>query len=64
MMSDLPREDGTRELIVFALRLGLKKQWIQYPGTHKEHFDLTETKHKLAIRLGATLCKVDCRLSN
>ncbi len=59
MMSDLPGAEGTNELIGFAIKLGLQKRWIQYPGTHKEHFDLTESKHKLAISKGAILCPVE-----
>lgn len=50
LMSDAP---SSEELITFALRLGLRPDWIQHPGTHMEHFDLTEPKRALALRLGA-----------
>lgn len=53
LMSDLPGDEGTRELIAFARRLGMRPAWIQYRGTAKEHFDLTEGKRWQAIRLGA-----------
>lgn len=45
--------DSREELEAFATRLGLKKEWIQYPDTWKEHFDVTAPKRALAIRLGA-----------
>ncbi len=46
--------DTTEELLAFADRLGLKANWIQNPGhVWKEHFDVTDTKRDLAIRLGA-----------
>lgn len=52
MMSDEPV--GTSiELLSFAVRLGLRPDWIQHPGTMMEHFDLTDTKRDLALRLGA-----------
>ena len=50
LMSDQP--DGC-ELIAFAVQLGLRPEWIQHRGTAKEHFDLTDTKRDLALRLGA-----------
>lgn len=45
--------DTSDELIEFALTIGLKESWIQYPGTWKEHFDVTESKRQLAIKNGA-----------
>lgn len=46
--------DTTAELVEFAARLGLKRSWIQNPGhVWKEHFDVTDSKRDLAIRLGA-----------
>jgi hypothetical protein len=47
--------DTTEELLNFAQKLGLRPSWIQNPGhVWKEHFDVTDTKRALAIRLGAT----------
>lgn len=46
--------DTTNELVTFAARLGLRREWIQDPGTCIEHFDVTESKRRQAIRLGAT----------
>ncbi|KIA72727.1 hypothetical protein ANMWB30_24950 [Arthrobacter sp. MWB30] len=45
--------DSTEELIAFAVGLGLRADYIQHPGTWKEHFDVTETKRRLAVRKGA-----------
>lgn len=53
LMSDLPGAEGTAELVAFASRLGQRRAWIQYEGTWKEHFDLTEPKRWQAIGLGA-----------
>ena len=53
MMSDTVNENGTRELVEFAARLGLRPSWIQHEGTWGEHFDVTTSKRLLAIRRGA-----------
>lgn len=45
--------DTTDELNAFAARLGLRPAWLQYPGTWKEHYDVTESKRKLALKRGA-----------
>lgn len=46
--------DTAEELLAFASKLGLKASWLQNPGhIWKEHFDLTDTKRELALRLGA-----------
>jgi hypothetical protein len=45
--------DTTEELIAFAVSLGLQAKYIQYPGTWKEHFDVTEPKRRLAVAKGA-----------
>ena len=45
--------DSSVELRAFARRLGLNPAWIQYPGTPKEHFDVTDTVRAHALRLGA-----------
>jgi hypothetical protein len=46
--------DSTAELHDTGTRLGLDPAWVQHPGTRREHFDLTEGKRQLALRLGAT----------
>lgn len=53
MMSTLGGEEGRQELVAFARRLGLQPAWIQFPGTHRQHFDLVAGKRKAAVALGA-----------
>lgn len=45
--------DTSEELEAFARRLGLRPEWVQHQRTHREHYDLTESKRALALRLGA-----------
>lgn len=40
------------QLMQAALDLGLRPEWIQHPGTHREHFDVTETVRQDAIARG------------
>ena len=39
--------------------IGVQRKWIQYQGTYKEHFDVCQSKRKLAIQAGAK--EVSCR---
>jgi Protein of unknown function (DUF4031) len=45
--------DNLSELLEMAMRIGVQKRWLQYPGTYKEHFDICKSKRVLAIHLGA-----------
>lgn len=45
--------DTRAELDAMADAIGMKRSWIQYPGTWKEHYDVTLSKKKLAIANGA-----------
>lgn len=46
--------DSEEELHAFALRLGLRRQWFQGPPRHfLWHYDVTETKRRRAMTLGA-----------
>lgn len=54
LLSDLPGEAGTAELVAFAERLGIEARWIQNPGTPTEHFDVREPTRQRALALGAT----------
>ncbi|QDG87132.1 DUF4031 domain-containing protein [Pseudarthrobacter sp. NIBRBAC000502770] len=45
--------DSTEELVAFATSIGLQAKYIQYPGTWKEHFDVTEPKRRQAVAKGA-----------
>ncbi len=42
MLSDIPGPEGAFELRAFALPLGFRERWVQYPGGYREHFDVTE----------------------
>mgnify|MGYP000967534893 CR=1 FL=1 len=44
--------DTRDELMQAALDLGLRFEWIQHAGTHREHFDVTETVRQVAIARG------------
>ena len=45
--------DTTDELLAMVDRIGVKRKWIQYPGTPKEHFDICMAKRAEAVRGGA-----------
>lgn len=45
--------DTSQELADFAAELGLRPEWIQHAGTHREHYDLVEAKRIQAIGFGA-----------
>lgn len=51
--------DTRLELDLMADRIGLRRSWIQHPGTWKEHYDLTQSKKRLALAAGAV--EVDSR---
>jgi hypothetical protein len=45
--------DTPEELARFARKLRLRPEWVQHPGTWKEHFDVTDSVREKAIALGA-----------
>lgn len=45
--------DTTEELLAMADKIGVQKKWIQKQGTSWEHFDVCQTKRRLAIKAGA-----------
>ena len=46
--------DTPQELLDFAVgKLGMRPEWIQYEGTHREHFDVTARTRDRAFVLGA-----------
>lgn len=45
--------DTHAELMAMADEMGLRPEWLQHPGTHREHFDLTEGKRLQALGFGA-----------
>jgi hypothetical protein len=58
LVSTLPGAEGTEELVAFALSIGMRRSWIQYEGTHREHFDLMGVKCAEAARAGAVTGRV------
>jgi hypothetical protein len=51
--SDLPGEAGTRELLAFGKRIGLREGWLQHRGQPREHFDLFDGRIEAARKAGA-----------
>ncbi len=45
--------DTDEELHAFAARLGLRRAWHQHPGRPTSHYDLTESRRREAVKLGA-----------
>lgn len=45
--------DTSDELSQMAAQLGLRREWLQHEGTHREHYDVTEANRRRAIQLGA-----------
>lgn len=45
--------DSTQELNTMADAIGVRRQWIQYPETAREHYDICLSVRRKAIRLGA-----------
>ena len=45
--------DTHDELVAFARKLGLRREWIQHEGTHREHFDVTSMVRRKALDYGA-----------
>lgn len=51
--------DSLDELHAFAERLGLRREWFQ--ATSVPHYDLSLTRRKLALELGAVEVRIRCR---
>jgi hypothetical protein len=45
--------DSHNELVQFAAALDLRRAWIQHPGSALEHYDITDSKRREALRRGA-----------
>ena len=45
--------DTREELLAMADRIGLSQRWLQYPGTPKEHFDVSLSYRAKAVAAGA-----------
>lgn len=44
---------STEELLAMADKIGVARKWIQREGTRWEHFDIAQSKRKLAVEAGA-----------
>lgn len=58
--------DTEEELLRFAVRIGLRPDWIQHAGTYRAHFDLTAGKREQAVAMGAieiSMYQLGCMLS-
>jgi len=53
LISDLPGKVGREELVRFAVRCGLRRDYLQHRGTSREHFDVTGIVYEKAVALGA-----------
>ena len=45
--------DSTEELLAMAVAIGVQTKWIQKRGTELEHFDICQSKRRLAVKQGA-----------
>jgi hypothetical protein len=45
--------DTHDELEEMARKVGLKPEWIQKPGTTREHYDMNPAKRRKAVAFGA-----------
>jgi hypothetical protein len=45
--------DTTEELLAMVDAIQVDRKWIQHAGTHREHFDICQSKRKKAVELGA-----------
>lgn len=53
VLSDMPGLEGSHELRSFVVEYGLRPEWMQYPGTYREHFDAREPEGLAMLRDGA-----------
>lgn len=52
LMSDLPGERGTAELLACGKAIGMRPEWLQHRGEPREHFDIFDGKVAAAVALG------------
>lgn len=45
--------DTSAELLTMACKVGIAPRWLQRPQTPKEHFDVSLSGRKLAVKYGA-----------
>ena len=49
--------DSTEELEAIAAELGLKAEWMQHRGEPSEHYDVSQSVKRRALKLGAVQVK-------
>jgi hypothetical protein len=55
VLSDQLGPEGSRELRAFVRQCGLRPEWVQYPGTYREHFDAPPSAAECMLNRGAQL---------
>ena len=55
VLSDQLGTAGTAELIAFGGAYGLRPEWMQYPGTYREHYDARQQEGERMLADGARL---------
>ena len=55
VLSDQLGAEGSRELRAFVRQCGLRPEWVQYPGTYREHFDAPPNAAECMFGRGAKL---------
>lgn len=50
--------DTREELDAMADRIGMRRSWIQKPGTPREHYDVTKSRREAAIKAGAVVLPI------
>jgi hypothetical protein len=55
VLSDVIGPEGSRELRAFVQGCGLRPEWVQYPGTYREHFDAPPRVLECMLGRGARL---------
>lgn len=50
--------DTREELDAMADTIGMRRTWIQKPGTPREHYDVTKARREAAIKAGAVVLPV------
>jgi hypothetical protein len=50
--------DSTEELLEMVDKIGVQRKWLQHAGTHREHFDISQSKRALAVAHGAVALSI------
>ena len=55
VLSNLIGLEGSRELRAFVIEFGMRPEWVQYPGSYREHFDARADTGLAMLAKGARL---------